>query len=158
MDCQALLQGIFQTQAWKPTLLHLLHWQACSLPLVPTEKPNGQRLLFTFYKWKGFFKLKITHVETIIRSYSTSRNKMPIEESTVATVLQGKMRKKKRSLAFHKALQVFQSAINEVNSLDPAEPAFWFFKTPRLRDRGQGQCRRSLAHPLASATTAHLRP
>ena len=50
---------------------------------------------------------------------------MPIEESTVATVLQGKMRrKKKRSLAFHKALQVFQSAINEVNSLDPAEPAF----------------------------------
>ena len=93
MDCHALLQGIFQTQGWKPSLLHLLHWQACSLPLVPTEKPNGQTLLFTFYKWKGFFKLKITHVETIIRSYSTSRNKMPIEESMVATILPGKMRK-----------------------------------------------------------------
>ena len=60
-----------------------------------------------FTNEKGFFKLKITHVETIIRSYSTSRNKMPIEESMVATVLPGKMRKKS-SLAFHKALQVFQ--------------------------------------------------
>ena len=31
--CHFLLQGIFQTQGWNPCLLHLLHWQADSLPL-----------------------------------------------------------------------------------------------------------------------------
>ena len=33
--CHALLQGIFPTQGSKLCLLHLLHWQAGSLPLVP---------------------------------------------------------------------------------------------------------------------------
>ena len=32
MGCHALLQGIFQTQGLNPSL-HLLHWQAHSLPL-----------------------------------------------------------------------------------------------------------------------------
>ena len=32
-----LLQGIFPTQEWKTCLLHLLHWQALSLP---HEKPK----------------------------------------------------------------------------------------------------------------------
>ena len=31
----ALLQGIFPTQGLSPPLLHLLHWQVGSLPLVP---------------------------------------------------------------------------------------------------------------------------
>ena len=31
----ALLQGIFPTQGLNPHLLHLLHWQVGSLPLVP---------------------------------------------------------------------------------------------------------------------------
>ena len=31
--CHALLQAIFPTQGSKPCLLHLLHWQAGSLPL-----------------------------------------------------------------------------------------------------------------------------
>ena len=35
VGCHALFQGIFLTQALKPHLLHLLHWQAGSLPLVP---------------------------------------------------------------------------------------------------------------------------
>ena len=35
-----LLQGIFQTQGSNPCLLRLLHWQAGSLPLVPTGKPK----------------------------------------------------------------------------------------------------------------------
>ena len=35
----SLLQGIFQTQGSNPRLLHLLHWQADSFPLVPPEKP-----------------------------------------------------------------------------------------------------------------------
>ena len=36
----ALLQGIFLTQGLNPHLLHLLHWQAGSLPLLPPGKPS----------------------------------------------------------------------------------------------------------------------
>ena len=39
MGCHALLQEIFLTQASNLSLLHLLHWQAGSLPLVPLGKP-----------------------------------------------------------------------------------------------------------------------
>ena len=42
MGCHALLQGIFPTQGWNlclSSLLHLLHWQAGSLPLAPCGKP-----------------------------------------------------------------------------------------------------------------------
>jgi len=35
-----LLQEIFPTQGPNPRLLHLLHWQAGSLPLLPPGKPN----------------------------------------------------------------------------------------------------------------------
>ena len=35
VDCHACLQGIFPTQGLNPRLLHLLHWQAGSLPLAP---------------------------------------------------------------------------------------------------------------------------
>ena len=35
VGCHALFQGIFPTQGSNPCLLHLLHWQASSLPLVP---------------------------------------------------------------------------------------------------------------------------
>ena len=35
MGCHALLQGIFPTQGSNLRLLHLLHWQAGSLPLSP---------------------------------------------------------------------------------------------------------------------------
>ena len=38
--CHFLLQGIFLTQESNLLLLHLLHWQADSLPLVPPGKPN----------------------------------------------------------------------------------------------------------------------
>ena len=38
VGCHFLLQGIFVTQGWNPCLLHLLHWQADSLPLVPPGK------------------------------------------------------------------------------------------------------------------------
>ena len=40
MGCHALLQGIFPTQGSNPCLLHLLHWQAGSLPLAPPGKPG----------------------------------------------------------------------------------------------------------------------
>ena len=39
VGCQALLQGIFPMQGSNLHLLHLLHWQVGSLPLVPPGKP-----------------------------------------------------------------------------------------------------------------------
>ena len=39
VGCYALLQGIFPIQVSNPHLLHLLHWQVGSLPLVPPGKP-----------------------------------------------------------------------------------------------------------------------
>ena len=40
VGCHTLLQGIFSTQGSNPCLLHLLHWQAGSLPLTPPEKSS----------------------------------------------------------------------------------------------------------------------
>ena len=39
VGCHAFLQEIFPFQGLKTHLLHLLHWKACSLPLVPPGKP-----------------------------------------------------------------------------------------------------------------------
>ena len=41
--CHALLQGIFLTQGLNPHLLHLLQWQAGSLPLAQPGKPRISR-------------------------------------------------------------------------------------------------------------------
>ena len=49
--------GIFATQEWKPSLLHLLHWQACCLPL----EPHGEPL----YEY--------THTHTYIYIYTHTR-------------------------------------------------------------------------------------
>ena len=38
----ALLQEIFLTQGLNPHLLHLLHWQVDSLPLVPPGQPKQE--------------------------------------------------------------------------------------------------------------------
>ena len=43
--CHALLQGIFLAQGLNPHLLHLLHWQGGSLPLVPPEKPLSKVII-----------------------------------------------------------------------------------------------------------------
>ena len=39
-SCHFLLQGILPIQGWNLSLLHLLHWQADSLPLHPWEISN----------------------------------------------------------------------------------------------------------------------
>ena len=39
VSCRFLLQEIFPTQGSNPPLLHLLHWQADSLPTEPLRKP-----------------------------------------------------------------------------------------------------------------------
>ena len=41
IGCHFLLQGIFPTEGLNPCLLHLLHWQVDSLPLVPPAKPSA---------------------------------------------------------------------------------------------------------------------
>ena len=40
VGCSALFQGIFLTHGSNPCLLHLLHWQAGSLPLAPPGKTH----------------------------------------------------------------------------------------------------------------------
>ena len=40
LGCHFLLQGIFPTHGSNLHFLHLLHWQADSLPLVPPRKPR----------------------------------------------------------------------------------------------------------------------
>ena len=40
MGCHFFLQGIFLTWGSNPHPLHLLHWQAGSLPPAPPEKPS----------------------------------------------------------------------------------------------------------------------
>ena len=52
VGCHALLQGIFPPQGSNPCLLHLLHWQASSLPLTPPEallKPAPPLIGTIFY-------------------------------------------------------------------------------------------------------------
>ena len=44
VGCHALLQGVFPTQGWKLCLVHLLQWQAGSLPLVPPGEQGNSRL------------------------------------------------------------------------------------------------------------------
>ena len=45
VGCHFLLQGIFLTQGSSPSLLHLLHWQMYSLPLVPPGKPSSWEII-----------------------------------------------------------------------------------------------------------------
>ena len=51
MGCHILLQGILLTQGSNPGFLHLLHWQAGSLPLAPLGKPmiNFELIFINYY-------------------------------------------------------------------------------------------------------------
>ena len=53
VGCHFLLQGIFPTQGWNLLLLHLLHWQAGSLPLAPPGKPFGNTGVLFFLSFEG---------------------------------------------------------------------------------------------------------
>ena len=48
MDGHTLIQGIFPTQGLNPRLLFFMHWQACSLPLPPPDKPTCGAVLLKF--------------------------------------------------------------------------------------------------------------
>ena len=57
VGCHFLLQGVFPTQGWKPSLLCLLHWQTGSFPLASlAEFP----VLWTRTNWwiSGSFKFR----------------------------------------------------------------------------------------------------
>ena len=54
VGCHALLQGIFLTQGLNPHLLHLLHWQADSLPLSHQGSPISSSDHW-FSGWWGLF-------------------------------------------------------------------------------------------------------
>ena len=53
VDCHALLQGIFLTEGSNPHLLHLLHWQACSLPPAPPTKKLSS------FSWRMVLEINI---------------------------------------------------------------------------------------------------
>ena len=56
VGCQAFLQGNFLTQGLSSSLLHLLHWQAGSLPLAPPGMQTNQKeqhILFFSLSKKG---------------------------------------------------------------------------------------------------------
>ena len=48
VGCHALLQGIFLTYRWNPSLLCLQLWQAGSLPLAPPGKPTRSAIFYIF--------------------------------------------------------------------------------------------------------------
>ena len=64
VGCHALLQGIFPTKGSNPSLLCLLHWQACSLPLVPPGKPRKVYIIVKLLKCKGVTNVEIRIVDT----------------------------------------------------------------------------------------------
>ena len=65
VGCHALLQGIFPTQGSKLCLLHLLHWQVGSLPLVLPGKPITSTYLFL--SWGNLGCLCFTAAASVAR-------------------------------------------------------------------------------------------
>ena len=56
VSCHTLFQGLFPTQGLNPRLLHLLHLQAGSLPLVPPGKPKILIIMGAKCTTSGFLK------------------------------------------------------------------------------------------------------
>ena len=54
VGCHALLQGIFLTQESNLNLLHILHWQAGSLPLAPPGNPRFLACLKLIWQFPTF--------------------------------------------------------------------------------------------------------
>ena len=68
LRCHLLLQGNFPTQGSNPHLVHLLHWQAGSLPLVPPILFHYEVLYFglfsvdlLFFPFSLSFSLAMPH-------------------------------------------------------------------------------------------------
>ena len=61
VGCHALFQGIFPPRDWNPGLLHLLHWQVSSLPLVWSGKHKA------YHIWWILFALLIFWAQEVRR-------------------------------------------------------------------------------------------
>ena len=76
VGCSFLLQGIFPTQGSNPYLLHLLHWQAGSLPLSHLEAPQdvscGKACNFSVIELKdmNFVHPKAIKLELVITHWN----------------------------------------------------------------------------------------
>ena len=74
LGCHVLLQGIFPTQGLGPCLLHLLYWQAGSLPLVPPGKPknvwylglNESSRKCIYYCYHRYYENKIRKIRLLL--------------------------------------------------------------------------------------------
>ena len=66
VGCHFLLQGIFLTHGLNPRLLHLLHWQADSLPLGPPGKP--QRNIFAEKRTRSYRNWNFLHIHRLSAS------------------------------------------------------------------------------------------
>ena len=75
--CHDLLQGIFLTQESNPNLLHLLHWQACSLPLAPP----GRSINLMQTQFKNSDSLAVSGERRVVRETNFgSTGKMNMKE------------------------------------------------------------------------------
>ena len=83
VGCHFLLQRIFPTQGSNPQLLHLLHWQAESLPLrylgSPTQLYFNSKTKANTYKWwePMTFELPPTAFSFLLFSFLSSRSLTP---------------------------------------------------------------------------------
>ena len=68
-------QGIFPTQRSNPYLLHLLHWQEDSLPLVPPGKPLNNRLATTIDSGNNYQRILKKKGESLRRNRISSNIK-----------------------------------------------------------------------------------
>ena len=72
LEWVAFLQGIFPTQGSNPRLLSPLHWQVCSLPLVPSGKPKITEMILHIRCVYQHTYLLDTHCLSVIMGYRYS--------------------------------------------------------------------------------------
>ena len=75
VGCHALLQEIFLTQGSNLYLLHLYHWQADSLPLAPTGKPEDKHKRLENRSTSILYEYSI--VLNLTHSFSKKKKKVP---------------------------------------------------------------------------------
>ena len=83
VGCHFLLQGIFLTQGLNPSLLHLLHWQADSLPLHYLGIPLIHMVNSNFERHHHVCLVNIQHViksSNIVVSILKKRHQWEAEE------------------------------------------------------------------------------
>ena len=78
-----LLQGIFWTQGSNLHLLHLLHWQVCSLPLVPPGKHVWNISIYdlhicSYISFLNMLKKKLKSLDAMSCSLMSGKGMIPL--------------------------------------------------------------------------------